>query len=60
MAKFPEAKARLFDNVFVCRNCKTKIRSTPLKIKLKKVVCRKCGKKVFRTIKKAKQKAVGG
>ncbi|MFH1592401.1 MAG: hypothetical protein ABIB47_03475 [Candidatus Woesearchaeota archaeon] len=57
MAKFPEAASRLFKNVFVCRNCKTKIRSTPQKIIQKKVACRKCGKKVFRAIKKSQQKA---
>jgi len=57
MAKFPEAAARLFHNVFVCRNCKTKIRSTPQKVILKKLKCRNCGKKVFRPIKKSQQKA---
>ena len=57
MAKFPEAQARLFKNIYVCRNCKTKMRSTPQKVNLKKLVCRKCGKRVFRPIKKAQQKA---
>ncbi|MEK6922700.1 MAG: hypothetical protein AABX08_02780 [Nanoarchaeota archaeon] len=57
MSKFPEATTRLFQNVFVCRSCKTKIRTTPQKIILKKVRCRKCGKKAFRAIKKSYQKA---
>ena len=57
MAKFPEAAARLFHNVYVCRNCKTKVKSIPQKLKLKELVCKNCGKRVFRTIKKAKQKA---
>jgi len=57
MAKFPEAIARLFQNVFVCRNCKTKVRSTSQKINLKLVTCKRCGKKVFRAIKKSHQKA---
>ena len=50
--KIPEAQNRLFKNVFVCKNCKSKIRSRPLKILEGKVKCRKCGKKAFRTIKK--------
>ncbi len=56
MVKFPEAQVRLFGNVYVCRNCKTKIRSTPQKINLRKQKCRNCGKKVFRPIKKTHQK----
>lgn len=57
MAKFPEAQRRLFHNIFVCRNCKTKMRSTPQKINLKKLTCKNCGKKVFRAIKRSRQKA---
>ena len=56
MVKFPEAQARLFGNVYVCRSCKSKIRSNPQKINLKKQKCRNCGKKVFRAIKKNQQK----
>jgi len=52
MAKFPEAAARLFHNIFICKKCKTRIRSTPLKILQKKVKCRNCGGKDFRTIRK--------
>ena len=57
MVKFPEAQKRLFGNVYVCRNCKSKMRSNPQKINLGKQKCRKCGKKAFRPIKKAQQKA---
>ena len=60
MVKFPEAQARLFNNVYVCRSCKTKIRSTPQKVNLGKLICRKCGKRVFRAIKKVQQKAGAG
>ncbi len=60
MAKFPEAQARLFGNVYVCRGCKTKMKSTPQKVNLKKLVCRRCGKRAFRAIKKAHQKAGAG
>ena len=57
MQKFPEAQMRLFGHVYVCRNCKAKIRSNPQKINLGKQKCRSCGKKVFRPIKKTHQKA---
>jgi ribosomal protein L40E len=45
MAKkvFPEAVARLYTRVFVCRVCKRKIRADPIKVKEGKVKCRKCG-----------------
>lgn len=54
MAKFPEAAGRMFKNVFVCKKCKSKIRSDPLKIIKKEVTCRRCGAKVFRAIRKIK------
>ncbi len=43
MVKFPEAEARFFHNVYVCRKCKTKIRALALKVLAGKVRCRKCG-----------------
>ncbi|MEK6862987.1 MAG: 50S ribosomal protein L40e [Nanoarchaeota archaeon] len=52
MVKFPEASARLFHNIFVCKRCKTKMRSRPIKVIQKKLVCRKCGSKSFRVIRK--------
>jgi ribosomal protein L40E len=54
MAKIPEAQDRLFKNVFVCKNCKTKMKSDIQKVLKGKVKCRKCGKKAFRPIKKSK------
>lgn len=51
-AKIPAAQNRLFKNVFVCKNCKHKIRVEPLKILTGKAKCRKCGKKDFRPIRK--------
>lgn len=50
MAKklFPEAIARLYHRVFVCRVCKSKIRADPAKVKAGKVKCRKCGSKALR------------
>ena len=50
--KIPAAQARLFKNVFVCKNCRTKIRADPRKIIEGKVKCRKCRKRAFRTVKK--------
>jgi hypothetical protein len=52
MAKIPEAQARLFKNMFVCKKCQSKIRAEPLKILEGKISCRKCKKKAFRPLKK--------
>lgn len=54
MAKFEEAQARLFTNVFVCKKCKAKQRSTMQKVLQGKIICKKCGGKSFRTLRKAK------
>lgn len=50
--KIPEAQNRLFKNVFVCKNCKSKKKAEPLKIIQGKIKCRKCGKSAFRPIKR--------
>ena len=52
MAKIPEAEARLFRNIFVCRKCKSKIRATSMKVTQGKIRCRKCGSKVLRPVRK--------
>jgi len=52
MAKFPEADARWFRNIFVCRNCKSKLRGPILKVLAGKIRCRKCGSSVLRTKRK--------
>lgn len=54
MAKFPEATHRLFSGIFVCKKCKTKIRTNVNKVLQGKVKCRRCGSKELRPIKKAK------
>jgi len=46
--KFPEATARLFDRVFLCRNCGAKQRTDLLRVKNKRVKCRKCNSKTLR------------
>jgi len=52
MAKIQEASNRLFKNVFVCKDCQTKMRADPQKILRGKVKCRKCGKGAFRPLKR--------
>lgn len=54
MAKFEEATNRLYKNVFVCKKCKSKIRTNISKVLQKKVKCRKCNSKAFRPIKRGK------
>ena len=52
MAKFPEADARRFKNIFVCRRCKSKIRAPNMKVLAGKIKCRKCSTKALRTVRK--------
>lgn len=42
MGKFAEADARWFNNVFVCKTCKSKMRAPILKVLAGKISCRKC------------------
>jgi len=53
-SKFEEAQARLFKNVFVCKKCKSKKKSTTQKVLQGKILCKKCGGKAFRVPRKAK------
>ncbi|MBD3313345.1 50S ribosomal protein L40e [Candidatus Woesearchaeota archaeon] len=48
MAKFPEANARLFHNIFVCKRCKSKIRAPNIKVIEGEIKCRKCNNKTLR------------
>lgn len=50
--KLPVAQTRLFKDVYVCKNCKAKVRAEARKILEGKVRCRKCLKKVFRPIRR--------
>ena len=52
MAKFPEANARLYQEIFVCRNCKSKIRAPIQKVLKGKIKCRKCGSTALRPVRK--------
>lgn len=48
MVKFPQADARNFHNIFVCRKCGSKIRAPTMKVLTGKVRCRKCKCRVLR------------
>lgn len=52
MVKFEEAGIRKFQNIFVCKKCKSVIRATNLKVLAGKVSCRKCSSKELRVKKK--------
>ncbi|MBN1376772.1 hypothetical protein JW949_00370 [Candidatus Woesearchaeota archaeon] len=52
MAKSPEAHNRLFENMFVCKKCKTKIKANIQSIKEGKIKCRNCNSKKFRPLKR--------
>jgi ribosomal protein L40E len=57
MAKksFPEAVNRIFNRVFVCKKCKSKIKTDYAKVRDKKVKCRKCGSKDLRPKRKERK-----
>ena len=50
--KLDPTHGRLFKDIFVCKNCSTKLRADSRKILEKKVRCRKCLGKNFRPIRK--------
>ena len=52
MVKIIEATNRLFKNVFICKNCRTKARADPQKVLKGRVKCRKCKRKAFRPLRK--------
>ena len=52
MVKFPQAEVRKFHNVFVCKNCKQKLRAPNLKILAGKVTCKRCGGHALRPVRK--------
>jgi len=52
MAKLPAAQARIFKNIFICKECKSKIRAEPIRIISGKVRCRKCKSNRLRPIRK--------
>lgn len=52
MAVFPEAEARLFRNVYICRKCESKSRYPIGKVLAGKAVCLKCRSKHLRGVRK--------
>jgi ribosomal protein L40E len=48
MAKLAAAQARIFKNIFVCKDCSAKIRTEPIRVISGKVKCRKCGSSALR------------
>ncbi|MBI5804240.1 hypothetical protein HY450_03285 [Candidatus Pacearchaeota archaeon] len=50
--KIPAAQKRMFQDVFVCKNCRKKIRSQAVRIIAGKVKCPRCNNYNFRPIKK--------
>jgi len=54
--KIPEAMNRMYKNIFICKNCKSRVRADPRRIMSSKVRCRKCGYDQLRA--KVKEKKV--
>ncbi|MDD2678373.1 MAG: hypothetical protein PHT91_00590 [Candidatus Nanoarchaeia archaeon] len=50
MVRIEEAHHRLFSNVFICKKCKSKIRSDSNRVRNKMVKCRKCQGKALRAV----------
>lgn len=53
--KFPEAAARIFERIFICRKCGCKNRADILKVKNGKIKCRKCKRRQLRPIRKERK-----
>ena len=54
MVRFPEAEARLFRNIYVCKQCKTQRRIPVGKVLVGKGQCKNCGSRKLRAKKKKK------
>lgn len=52
MAKFPEAEARILKNKYVCKRCKSVIRSDALKVNKQEVSCKRCSSRSLRVKRK--------
>jgi len=52
MVKFDEAAARFLRNMFVCKACKTKLRTSNMRVLAGKARCRKCDGTAFRPVRK--------
>jgi len=50
--KIATAQKRLFQDVYVCKNCSKKIRTQAVKVLTGKVKCPRCDARAFRAIKR--------
>jgi ribosomal protein L40E len=50
--KIPIAQKRMFTDVFVCKECKKKLRSQATRVAAGKTKCPRCGSQALRPIKK--------
>ena len=53
--KLPEVENRLFNRVFVCQHCGSKIKADLIKVKENKIRCRNCKSKQLRKIHKERK-----
>lgn len=56
MASFPEAESRLYKNVYVCKKCEHKFRTTISKVLAGKAVCRNCKSRNVRPVRMRSKK----
>lgn len=56
MSVFPEAEARLYKNVYICKQCERKVKVPVNKILANKGVCRKCSSNNLRPVRKKSKK----
>ena len=56
MGVFAEAESRLFKNMYVCRHCEKKTRTSVSKVLAGKAVCRTCSGKALRPVRKIAKK----
>lgn len=52
MGTFPEAEARIFKNIYICRKCEAKNRVPGQKVLMGVASCRKCGSKSLRSLRR--------
>ncbi len=56
MGVFKEAEARMFKNVYVCKQCESKTRTSISKVLNGKAVCRACKSKKLRPVRMRSKK----
>ncbi len=50
--KIPVAQNRLFNNVFICRDCNKRIRTQAVRVIAKRIKCVRCSGHSFRPVRK--------